>query len=195
MLRLEQGAPFQRLEFLGDAFLQFAVSMELRKRYPDKDHGELTSIRSALVRNVHLGRLLTRRYGVAATLAFFAGMEGERKGAIRAFVEAAGGDRWSVADVFEDQLGEGAQPEAGGQADMAPVPPMAVPRREDPRKPTATCTGARRFRLARARRRSGQHVAGLHARLLPAGKCGGGGGASPAARRCTQSGAQANRGA
>ena len=56
-----KGIAFQRLEFLGDAFLQFAVSMELRKRYPDKSDGELTSIRSALVRNVNLGRLLRRR--------------------------------------------------------------------------------------------------------------------------------------
>ena len=112
---LSKETPFQRLEFLGDAFLQFADSMELRKRYPGKTHGELTSIRSALVRNVHLGRLLTRRYGVAATLAFFAEMEGERERAVHAFVVEEVGDRWSVAEVLEQQLGEAAQAEAGLQ--------------------------------------------------------------------------------
>lgn len=139
-----KGIVFQRLEFLGDAFLQFAVSMELRKRYPDKSAGELTSIRSALVRNVHLGRLLTRRYGVATTLAFFGELEGEKERAIRAFVEEAGGDRWSVAEVMEEQLDdadEGAQAEAAGGvqvADVAPAAPMSITlgRREDLRKPT-----------------------------------------------------------
>lgn len=48
-----------------------AVSMELHKRYPSKRDGELTHMRSALVSNVHLGRLLVRRLGVQTTLAFF----------------------------------------------------------------------------------------------------------------------------
>ena len=139
-----KGIVFQRLEFLGDAFLQFAVSMELRKRFPDKTHGELTSIRSALVRNVHLGRLLTRRYDVATTLAFFAEMEGEKERAIRAFVEEAGGNRRSVAEVMEEQLDDedgGAQAEAAGGVQVSDVAPAAqmnntLGRREDPRKPT-----------------------------------------------------------
>ena len=40
-----KGIVFQRLELLGDAFLQFAVSFELRKRYPGRSQGELTTIR------------------------------------------------------------------------------------------------------------------------------------------------------
>ncbi|MEK7555344.1 MAG: ribonuclease III [Patescibacteria group bacterium] len=39
----------ERLEFLGDAVLELAVSEELFQKYPDYDEGKLTSIRAALV--------------------------------------------------------------------------------------------------------------------------------------------------
>lgn len=39
----------ERLEFLGDAVLELAVTEELYNRFPDYDEGKLTSIRSALV--------------------------------------------------------------------------------------------------------------------------------------------------
>ena len=39
----------ERLEFLGDAVLELAVTEELFNRYPDHSEGELTPIRSALV--------------------------------------------------------------------------------------------------------------------------------------------------
>ncbi len=39
----------ERLEFLGDAVLELAVTEKLYRLYPDKKEGELTSIRSALV--------------------------------------------------------------------------------------------------------------------------------------------------
>jgi len=39
----------ERLEFLGDAVLELAVTEELFNRYPDYSEGELTPIRSALV--------------------------------------------------------------------------------------------------------------------------------------------------
>ncbi|TSC78349.1 MAG: putative ribonuclease III [Parcubacteria group bacterium Gr01-1014_33] len=39
----------ERLEFLGDAVLELAVTEELYKKFPDKPEGELTSFRAALV--------------------------------------------------------------------------------------------------------------------------------------------------
>lgn len=39
----------ERLEFLGDAVLELAVTEELYARFPDKPEGELTSFRAALV--------------------------------------------------------------------------------------------------------------------------------------------------
>ena len=40
----------ERLEFLGDAVLDFVVGAYLFDRYPDVDEGELTALRAALVR-------------------------------------------------------------------------------------------------------------------------------------------------
>jgi ribonuclease-3 len=49
----------ERLEFLGDAILDFIVAGWLYKRYPDLSEGRLTSIRSALVRTEKLSELST----------------------------------------------------------------------------------------------------------------------------------------
>ena len=40
----------ERLEFLGDAVLDFLVGAYLYHRFPEMDEGELTSLRAALVR-------------------------------------------------------------------------------------------------------------------------------------------------
>ena len=40
----------ERLEYLGDAILGLAVAHELYRRYPEKQEGDLTNLRSALVR-------------------------------------------------------------------------------------------------------------------------------------------------
>jgi ribonuclease III len=40
----------ERLEFLGDAVLELVITNNLYKNYPKKTEGELTDIRSALVR-------------------------------------------------------------------------------------------------------------------------------------------------
>ncbi|HLS88883.1 MAG TPA: ribonuclease III [Sphingobacteriaceae bacterium] len=57
----------QRLEFLGDAALGLVVAEELYRRFPDKDEGDLTRMRAAVVctptlarvaRRLDLGRLL-----------------------------------------------------------------------------------------------------------------------------------------
>jgi ribonuclease-3 len=44
----------ERLEFLGDSVLELIISAELYLKYPQKTEGELTSIRSALVRTESL---------------------------------------------------------------------------------------------------------------------------------------------
>lgn len=62
----------ERLEFLGDAVLDFAVGTYLYHRFPEMDEGELTSLRAALVRTKRLaefarawdlGRFLRLGYG------------------------------------------------------------------------------------------------------------------------------------
>ncbi len=47
----------ERLEFLGDAVLGFVVANELYCRFPDFSEGELTNLRSALVRGDTLSRI------------------------------------------------------------------------------------------------------------------------------------------
>ena len=47
----------ERLEFLGDAVLGFIVAEEIYHRFPDLSEGELTKLRSALVRGETLGRV------------------------------------------------------------------------------------------------------------------------------------------
>lgn len=51
----------ERLEFLGDAVLGFVVSELIYKEYPDYQEGELTSLRSTLVRQRMLAKL-ARQY-------------------------------------------------------------------------------------------------------------------------------------
>lgn len=64
----------ERLEFLGDAVLDFVVGAYLYHRYPEMDEGELTSLRAALVqakslaafaRQIELGTFLRLGYGEA----------------------------------------------------------------------------------------------------------------------------------
>jgi ribonuclease-3 len=46
----------ERLEFLGDAFLDFVAARYLYDRFPEMQEGELTSLRAALVRSTTLAR-------------------------------------------------------------------------------------------------------------------------------------------
>lgn len=64
----------ERLEFLGDAVLDFVVGAYLYHRFPEMDEGELTSLRAALVRaktlaafanQLEIGRYLRLGYGEA----------------------------------------------------------------------------------------------------------------------------------
>jgi ribonuclease-3 len=47
----------ERLEFLGDAVVELAVTDYLYKKYPESNEGDLTSYRAALVNAVTLGNL------------------------------------------------------------------------------------------------------------------------------------------
>ncbi len=51
---------YERLEFLGDALVDFFVSKELNHRYPDLKEGELSRLRSALVNENSLSELAWR---------------------------------------------------------------------------------------------------------------------------------------
>lgn len=47
----------ERLEFLGDAILEFIVSKELYDKFPDKEEGYLTALRANLVNTVSLAEI------------------------------------------------------------------------------------------------------------------------------------------
>ena len=47
--RSKSAANYERLEFLGDSILGFAISSELYNRYPNRYEGELTRLRASLV--------------------------------------------------------------------------------------------------------------------------------------------------
>ena len=47
----------ERLEFLGDAILEFIVSQEIYKQFPDKPEGYLTALRANLVNTDNLANL------------------------------------------------------------------------------------------------------------------------------------------
>ena len=100
--------PFQRLEFLGDAALQYAVSVEVRRHWPTFDAGELTTMRSALVSNRHLGGLLVRRFGTELANGFFTSLPGATRATIATF----------VADVATEPISPGVALLAAYQRDQ-----------------------------------------------------------------------------
>lgn len=50
----------ERLEFLGDAVLEFVVSKELYAQFPDKEEGFLTALRANLVNTVNLAQVANK---------------------------------------------------------------------------------------------------------------------------------------
>ena len=52
-------ANYERLEFLGDSVLNFAVAMLLFREYPDADEGDLSRYRAALVSGASLAAVAT----------------------------------------------------------------------------------------------------------------------------------------
>ena len=96
----------ERLEYLGDAILGLAVAHELYRRYPTKQEGDLTNLRSALVRgdtlaevaqSLHLGEYLVMGVGEDA------GGGRERRSNLAAVFEAL------VGAVLEDRCYEAAE--------------------------------------------------------------------------------------
>ena len=53
-LALEQN---ERLEFLGDAVLELAITEYMYKKYPQKTEGEMTALRAALVNSITLSEV------------------------------------------------------------------------------------------------------------------------------------------
>ena len=56
----------ERLEFLGDSVLNYVVSEDLYRRYPEFNEGPLTAIRSALVRRRRWASFLRRVVQICA---------------------------------------------------------------------------------------------------------------------------------
>jgi len=67
-------ASYERLEFLGDAVLGASVASELFRRCPQLDEGELTKMRSSLVRGRALAKI-SRELGLGAYLKLGKGEE------------------------------------------------------------------------------------------------------------------------
>jgi ribonuclease-3 len=64
----------ERLEFLGDAILEFVVSKEIFKKFPSKEEGYLTALRSTLVNTVNLSDV-AKKLNVGALLFLSKGEE------------------------------------------------------------------------------------------------------------------------
>ncbi|HSO29046.1 MAG TPA: ribonuclease III [Candidatus Sulfomarinibacteraceae bacterium] len=71
----------ERLEFLGDAVINLAISEALYARHPDDDEGVLSSRRAAIVSTIGLARLADR-IGLGSALRLGAG-EAQRGGRLR----------------------------------------------------------------------------------------------------------------
>jgi ribonuclease III len=63
----QAGEDYERLEFLGDAVLDFLAAYWLFQKFPDLPEGELTRLRSTLVRTESLAGL-SRQYGLGRFL-------------------------------------------------------------------------------------------------------------------------------
>lgn len=50
----------ERLEFLGDAVLEFVISAEIFRKFPDKEEGFLTALRSSLVNTENLASVAVK---------------------------------------------------------------------------------------------------------------------------------------
>ncbi len=100
---LDPSESYERLEFLGDAVLELAVSTELYRRIPDADEGQLTKTRSSLVRRETLAQI-ARRIDLGSYLLVGKGVEStnghQQDSVLAAAFEAL------VAAVYLDQGNE-----------------------------------------------------------------------------------------
>ena len=100
---LDPAESYERLEFLGDAVLELAVSTELYRRFPNADEGQLTKTRSSLVRRETLAQI-ARRIDLGSYLFVGRGVEtsnGRQKDSVLAAAFEA-----LVAAVYIDQGNE-----------------------------------------------------------------------------------------
>jgi ribonuclease III len=101
----------ERLEFLGDAVLELAVTEELYRRFPEKPEGELTSLRAALV-NANMLSEVSTNLGVNEYLLLSRG-EAKDTGRARHYISANAFEAL-VGAVYLDQ-GYGAAKEFIGR--------------------------------------------------------------------------------
>jgi len=107
----------ERLEFLGDAVLDFVVGAWVYNRFPEMQEGELTKIRSAIVRNEQLA-IFARRLNLGHALRLgrgeFASGGSQRDGLLGSLFEALIGAIYldaglKAVEKFVDPLLEEAQ--------------------------------------------------------------------------------------
>ena len=109
----------ERLEFLGEAILHFAVADELFRRFPERQEGELTAVRAALVSTAAL-----------AAVAEAAGL-GDHIRASRGEATLGGRGRQSIlADAFEAVVAA-VYRDGGIRAARSLVRRLIVPRIQD----------------------------------------------------------------
>jgi ribonuclease-3 len=84
----------ERLEFLGDAVLELVTTEELFKRYPEKNEGDLTAIRAAVVNTISISEAATS-LGMNDYLLLSKG-EAKDKGKARDYI---------LANTFESVIG------------------------------------------------------------------------------------------
>jgi ribonuclease-3 len=90
----------ERLEFLGDAVLGFIIAQELYQRLPQSSEGELTKLRSYLVRGDALARI-ARAINLGNYL--YLGKGEEASGGRRKTANLAGALEALIAAIFLDQ--------------------------------------------------------------------------------------------
>jgi ribonuclease-3 len=133
----------ERLEFLGDAVLDFVVAERLYRDFPDLSEGQMTRLRSALVRRETLARI-ARSIGLGEYLVMGKGEEasgGRDKsanlaGALEAVIAAVYLDRGvTVARRVIVRLLEAEWPAAAGAypGPLSAYPRLPSPGRDRPR--------------------------------------------------------------
>src|SRR5262249_13473223 len=94
----DEGADNERLEFLGDAVVDLAVSHRLMERFPGADEGELSKLRALLVNEDSLARV-ARHLGLGDLLRMGRGEE----------VTGGRDQRPGLADALEGGVGAGSR--------------------------------------------------------------------------------------
>jgi ribonuclease-3 len=90
----------ERLEFLGDAILGFIVAEELYQRFPQLSEGEMTKLRSSLVRRDTLSRIAKN---ISLGDYLYLGRGEEASGGRRKPANLAGALEAVIAAIFLDQ--------------------------------------------------------------------------------------------